>query len=89
VPLADVNFGQSLLLLVAISVLMGWTWTLFMCIADLLRDRQMSGWGKALWTLLLLLPLLGCLIYLAARGSKMEARAIGSRRELVDTLDGR
>jgi hypothetical protein len=59
-----------------------WTWTFFMCIADLLRDRQMSGPGKALWVVVLILPLLGCLIYLVARGSEMEARAIESRQEL-------
>lgn len=80
--LADVNFGQSLLLLVAFCVLMAWTWTLFMCIADLFRDHRIAGWTKALWVLVLLIPLLGCLVYLIARGSQMEARAIESQREL-------
>ena len=61
---------------------MAWTWTLFLCIADLIRDHKLSGWGKALWVLLLLVPLLGCLVYLVARGSEMEARAIESQRDL-------
>ncbi len=81
-PLAEINFGQSLLLLFAVSVAMAWTWTLFICFADLIRDHQMSGWGKALWVLILLVPLLGCLLYLIARGSGMEARAIESQRGL-------
>jgi hypothetical protein len=82
VPLADTHFGQSLLFLVALSVMLAWAWTVFMCFADLIRDHKLSGSGKALWTVVLLVPLLGCLIYLVARGFEMEARAIESQREL-------
>ncbi|HST70361.1 MAG TPA: PLDc N-terminal domain-containing protein [Solirubrobacterales bacterium] len=81
-PLAEIDFVQSLLLLVAVSILMGWTWALFMCFADLIRDHELSGWRKALWVLVLLVPLLGCVVYLIARGSEMEARAIESQRDL-------
>jgi Phospholipase_D-nuclease N-terminal len=81
-PLSEIDFGQSLLLLVAVSILMAWTWTLFMCFADLIRDHESSGWEKALWVLILLVPLIGCLVYLIARGSGMEARAVESRRGL-------
>jgi hypothetical protein len=82
VLLAEIDLAQSLLLLVAVSVAVAWTWTLFMCFADLIRDHGLSGWGKALWVLVLLIPLLGCLVYLVARGAEMEARAMESRREL-------
>jgi Phospholipase_D-nuclease N-terminal len=82
VPLAEIDFVHSLLLLVVFAIAMAWTWTLFMCFADLIRDRELSGWGKAIWVLALLVPILGCLVYLAARGSEMEARAVESRREL-------
>lgn len=78
---ADINFGQSLLLLLAVSVLMAWTWAFFMCLADLIRDRRMAGWKRALWVLVLLLPVLGCVVYLVARGSGMQTRAIESQRE--------
>jgi hypothetical protein len=81
VPLAEINLLQSLLLLVVVSIAMAWTWTLFICFADLIRDHERSGWAKALWVLVLLVPLLGCLLYLIARGSGMEARAIESRRD--------
>ena len=81
-PLAEIDFVQSLLLLVAVSILMGWTWTLFMCFADLIRDHELQGWRKAVWVLVLLVPLLGCVVYLIARGSEMEARAIESQRDL-------
>ena len=49
---------------------------LFQIVGDLFRDRQLSGGGKALWLLLLLvLPWLGALIYLVARGRGMTQRA--------------
>lgn len=79
---AAIDLVHSLLLLVVICVGIAWTWTVFMCFADLVRDHGLSGWGKALWLLVLLVPVVGCLVYLVARGSEMETRAIESQREL-------
>jgi hypothetical protein len=77
-----INLVQSLLLLVAVVIAMVWTWGLFMCFADLIRDPELSGSGKALWVVVLLVPIVGCIVYLVARGSEMETRAIESQREL-------
>jgi hypothetical protein len=45
-------------------------------IFDVFRSPDLSGWGKAAWTLLVLvLPLVGVLIYVVARGEKMRERA--------------
>ena len=64
---------------VFISVLM----MLFCVIVDLFRDDSLSGWGKAGWIIvLILLPFLGLLIYVIARGKGMSDRAI---KEQVDT----
>jgi hypothetical protein len=44
---------------------------------DLFNDHSVSGWGKAGWTFLLfLVPFLGALIYLIARGGGMHERAM-------------
>ncbi len=52
-----------------------WMWVLITVFADIFRSRDLSGWGKAAWFLLVLvLPLFGALIYLIARGHSMEAR---------------
>ncbi len=52
-----------------------WIWIAIMVIFDIFRSRDLSGWGKALWFLfVLLLPYLGVFIYLIARGGKMHER---------------
>jgi len=48
---------------------------LFNVVADLFRDRELSGWLKAVWVLLLIfLPFITVLVYLITRGSGMAAR---------------
>jgi hypothetical protein len=45
------------------------------CIFDLFRDRDLGGWAKAGWAVLLILvPWLGALIYLIVRGRSMSER---------------
>lgn len=57
-------------------VLFAWIWLLIMILSDIFRDHELSGWGKALWTLfLIVLPWLGALVYLIARGGSMQERA--------------
>ena len=45
-------------------------------IGDLFRDKELSGWLKALWLIFLVfVPLITALIYLIARGEGMSQRA--------------
>lgn len=54
-----------------------WIWTLIYVFIDIFRSRDLSGWAKALWFLfVLLIPLLGVLVYLIARGGDMHERAV-------------
>ncbi|MCB5275227.1 hypothetical protein BJG92_02775 [Arthrobacter sp. SO5] len=47
----------------------------FRCLFDLFGDHTLSGWAKAGWIILLVLvPWLGALIYLIARGRSMAER---------------
>ena len=58
-------------------LLFAWIWLLISIFGDLFRDHELSGWAKAAWTLfLIVLPWLGALIYLIARGRSMNERAI-------------
>ena len=53
-----------------------WIYLLIVIITDIFRSDDMSGWAKALWVLfILIIPVLGALVYLIARGDKMSARA--------------
>ncbi|MBZ2197082.1 PLDc N-terminal domain-containing protein [Ruania sp. N2-46] len=48
---------------------------LFQIVADLFRDRQLSGWAKALWMIaLIVIPFLSGMVYLIARGRGMGQR---------------
>jgi hypothetical protein len=56
-------------------ILFMWAWLLITILGDLFRDHELSGWGKALWTLFLIVaPWLGTLVYLIARGRSMSER---------------
>jgi Short C-terminal domain len=53
-----------------------WFWILITVFIDIFRSSDLSGWGKALWFLfVLLIPLVGVLVYLIARGGSMHDRA--------------
>jgi Phospholipase_D-nuclease N-terminal len=46
-------------------------------LADVFRRRDLTGWGKAGWVLLVfVLPLLGALIYLCARPKFMDTEVV-------------
>ena len=48
----------------------------FTILTDLFRDRDTSGWAKAVWVVaLVVLPLVTSLVYLIARGRGMSERA--------------
>jgi ABC-type multidrug transport system fused ATPase/permease subunit len=53
-----------------------WIWILITIFIDIFRSHDLSGWAKALWFLFVLfIPLVGVLVYLIVRGSKMHERA--------------
>ena len=57
-------------------ILFAWIWLLISIFGDLFRDHDLSGWAKGLWALfLIVLPWLGTLVYLIARGRSMNERA--------------
>jgi uncharacterized membrane protein YcjF (UPF0283 family) len=52
-----------------------WIWVAISVFADLFSRHDISGWGKALWVVfVIVLPFLGVLIYLIAHGKEMAAR---------------
>jgi len=52
-----------------------WFFLLFRVFGDVFRDRELSGWAKAGWSVfVILLPFLGVFVYLIARGRGMGER---------------
>jgi type VI protein secretion system component VasK len=69
------TFGQWLWLMIWFFLFFLYLMILFQIIGDLFRDRELSGWWKAVWIIgLVVLPFLVALIYLIARGRGMAER---------------
>lgn len=67
-----------------VSVLM----VLFSIISDLFRDRELGGFAKAIWIIVLIIfPLIGSLIYLIARGKGMAERSIKDQQQAQEAFD--
>ena len=62
--------------MVEIFLFVIWIWLAIMVFVDIFRSHDMGGLAKALWVLfIIILPLLGILVYLIARGNGMHQRA--------------
>ncbi len=56
-----------------------WIFLLVRIVSDIFRSADLSGVAKAVWTLfLIILPFIGALAYLVARGSKMHTREVNT-----------
>lgn len=64
-------------------IFIAWIWLLVSILGDVFASN-MSGWGKAGWSLfVIILPLLGTLVYLIVNGDSMQARSAAAS-EAVD-----
>jgi hypothetical protein len=80
--------GSFLLAMFEFFIFVAWFMCLFWVFGDLFRSRDLGGIAKTLWTLLLIiLPILGMLIYLIARGSGMTERALAAQAEAQNRQD--
>jgi hypothetical protein len=87
-PLADISFGDLLLMVFEIFLFVVWIWILFTIITDLFRNHEMSGWLKALWLVVLVfIPYLTALIYLIVYGSDMRERTLRAQAEAKHEAD--
>jgi hypothetical protein len=68
-------------------LLFAWIVLLFRVIGDIFRSRDMGGFAKALWAIfVIVVPWLGVLIYLIARGGKMAERDYENARARDDAF---
>lgn len=70
------SFWEYFWLIVAAFVFFAFLMMLFSIFADIFRDHELGGWGKALWCVfIIVVPVLGALVYLIARGGGMAGRS--------------
>ena len=69
------TFSNFLANMIAVFAFVVWFWLLIVIYGDLFRRHDISGWGKALWVLALVLPsYLGIFAYLITQGRGMAER---------------
>ena len=72
---ADYPFLDILWSMIIFFVWVVWIWMMVIILTDVFRRRDLSGWGKAGWTVfLIVLPFLGAFVYLIAEGKNMADR---------------
>lgn len=65
-----------------------WISLVFRTFGDLFGRDDVSGWGKAGWSLLIILvPLLGVLIYLISQGKGMAERQVAAAQRAKGEMD--
>ena len=65
-----------------------WIFLLIQVIVDVFRSRDLGGLSKALWLLfIIVLPFLGVLIYLIARGGKMHQHQEADAKTAQDAFN--
>jgi len=75
--LAEFGTGQVFWSMLWFFLFFIWIWLLISLFGDIFRSKDLSGWGKALWTIfIIILPFLGVLVYLIVRGNSMQERAL-------------
>ena len=73
---ADYPFLDVLWTMILFFCWVAWIWLLIVIISDIFR-RDMSGWSKALWIVVLIaVPFLGALIYVIVNGQAMTERRV-------------
>ena len=86
---ADYPFLNILWSMIIFFLWVAWIWVLILILSDVFRRRDLSGWGKAGWTVfVIVLPFLGVLIYLIAESDGMAERRTqdeqGQRAQMDD-----
>jgi hypothetical protein len=85
---ADFSFGDALLTMLELALLVMWIWVAIGVVLDIFRSRDMGGGAKALWVLLIvILPLIGVLVYLIARGHGMHERQVEAAAAQQHAMD--
>ena len=75
--LAEFGTGQVFWSFLWFVMFFIWIWLLIIVFSDIFRSHDLGGFAKALWIIfVIIVPYLGVLVYLIARGHKMQEHAM-------------
>lgn len=81
------TFANFLVDAFAVFIFVLWLWLFVTVASDLFRRKDVSGWGKVLWVILLIvLPYIGIFAYLLTQGRGMAERSESRSRQVRDDL---
>jgi hypothetical protein len=70
-------------------LMIAWFWVMISVVSDIFRSKDLNGFTKAMWiAFVILLPWLGVLVYLIARGDKMQEHNIQAYKQMEADLSG-
>ena len=81
------TYSNFLMNVIAIFAFVVWFWLLIVIYGDLFRRHDISGWGKALWVIaLVLFSYLGIFAYLITQGRGMAERNVQQAQQAREDL---
>ena len=82
------EFWQVFWWIIEVFILFAYLIVLFNIVSDLFRDRELGGFAKAVWLLLLLIvPILTALAYILVRGKSMAERSMAAHSQAKEQAD--
>jgi Short C-terminal domain/Phospholipase_D-nuclease N-terminal len=82
------TFGQVMWTMLVLFAWILFFWLLFAVFGDLFRRHDISGWGKAAWSIFVIfLPFLGCFVYLITQGRHIAERNVHEAQAAQAQLD--
>ena len=86
--LAEFGTGQVFWSFLWFFIFIIWIYLLIFVFSDIFRSHDLGGWGKALWSIfIIVLPYLGIFAYLIVRGGGMAERNMQQARAQQDAVD--
>jgi hypothetical protein len=77
------NNGSFLLAMFEFFLFFAWFMCLFWVLGDIFRSKDIGGGAKTAWVLfVIIIPWLGLLVYLIARGHGMQTRQLEQAKEI-------
>jgi hypothetical protein len=81
------TYRNFLMDMLGIFTFVVWFWLLIVIYGDLFRRHDISGWGKALWVLVLVITsYIGIFVYLITQGRGMAERSSQQAEQARDEL---